>query len=130
MLVALRWIAVLIGLPYAVQSAATGELPIVGTVAVAIFITSLRTMFPLKIGDPRARSVAAALADVAILSAGVGLTSGFANPLVGNPVHRGRDRVLRLGPTGRTGRRGPDRGDHPDWSTVRHRARASRPPPR
>ncbi|MEM9562071.1 MAG: histidine kinase [Actinomycetota bacterium] len=82
-LAALRWVAVLIGLAYAAQGAARGELRIVATVAVAIFITSLRTIVPLKLGDPSPRAMGAALIDVALLSAAIGLREGFANPLVG-----------------------------------------------
>jgi signal transduction histidine kinase len=82
-LVALRWIAVLVGLPYAAQSATSGELRIVVTVAVAIFITTLRTMFPLKMGEPKARPMGVALFDVALLSVAIGIWEGFANPLVG-----------------------------------------------
>lgn len=82
-LLALRWISVMIGLAYAAQSAATGELRIVITVAVAIFVTSLRTMFPIRMGEPSFSSVAGALIDVALLSAAMGVREGFANPLVG-----------------------------------------------
>ena len=80
---ALRWGAVMIGLVFAAQQAATGELRIVVTVAVAIFLTSWRTMFPLKLGDRAASSRLAALGDVTILAAAIGLREGFANPLVG-----------------------------------------------
>lgn len=83
-LVALRWISVMIGLPYAAQSAAQGELRIVATVAVAIFVTSLRTLSPLKLGEPSVRAIGAAILDVALLSAGIGLREGFGNPLVGS----------------------------------------------
>jgi len=82
-LAALRWVSVLIGLAYAAQNAANGELRVVVTVAVAIFITSLRTLFPLKLGDNSPRAMGAALLDVAMLSAAIGLREGFANPLVG-----------------------------------------------
>lgn len=80
---ALRWSAVMIGLIFAAQQAANGELRIVGTVAIAIFVTSWRTINPLKLGDRAAASKAAALADVAILAAAIGFREGFANPLVG-----------------------------------------------
>ena len=80
---ALRWGAVMIGLVFAAQQAATGELRIVATVAIAIFLTSWRTMSPLRLGDRSKASIAAALADVALLSFAIGLREGFANPLVG-----------------------------------------------
>lgn len=80
---ALRWSAVMIGLIFAAQMAATGDRRIVGTVAVAIFVTSWRTINPLKLGDRSRGAIAAAFADVAILSVAIGLQDGFANPLVG-----------------------------------------------
>ncbi len=80
---ALRWGAVMIGLVFAAQQAANGDRRIVGTVAIAIFLTSWRTMSPLKLGDRSTASIAAALGDVALLSVAIGLREGFANPLVG-----------------------------------------------
>ncbi len=80
---ALRWSAVMIGLIFAAQMAATGDRRIVGTVAVAIFVTSWRTINPLKLGDRSRGAIGAAFADVAILSVAIGLQDGFANPLVG-----------------------------------------------
>ncbi len=80
---ALRWGAVMIGLVFAAQQAATGELRIVATVAIAIFLTSWRTVSPLQLGDRSMSSIAAALGDVALLSFAIGLREGFANPLVG-----------------------------------------------
>jgi len=80
---ALRWSAVMIGLVFAAQQAARGEIRIVGTVAIAIFVTSWRTINPLKLGDRAASSKAAALGDVAVLAVAIGFREGFANPLVG-----------------------------------------------
>ena len=80
---ALRWGAVMIGLVFAAPAAQDGQIRIVGTVAIAIFLTTWRTMFPLKLGDWSTMSVAAGLGDVVILGAAVGLRNGFGNPLVG-----------------------------------------------
>lgn len=80
---ALRWGAVMIGLIFAGQMAATGDRRIVGTVAVAIFVTSWRTINPLKLGDRSPGAIAAAFGDVAILAVAIGFQDGFANPLVG-----------------------------------------------
>ncbi len=73
----------MIGLIFAAQMAATGDRRIVGTVAVAIFVTSWRTINPLKLGDRSRGAIAGAFADVAILSVAIGFQDGFANPLVG-----------------------------------------------
>ena len=80
---ALRWGAVMIGLVFAASRAAEGDRRIVITVAIAIFLTSLRTMYPLRLGDRSKASIAAALGDVALLSVAVGAREGFGNPLVG-----------------------------------------------
>lgn len=80
---ALRWGAVMIGLVFAAGRAADGDRRIVITVAIAIFLTSLRTMSPLKLGDRSKASIAAALGDVALLSIAIGVREGFGNPLVG-----------------------------------------------
>jgi signal transduction histidine kinase len=81
---ALRWGAVMIGLVFAANQAATGDRRIVVTVAITIFLTSWRTMSPLKLGDRSSyTSVALALGDVALLSFAIGFRDGFANPLVG-----------------------------------------------
>jgi signal transduction histidine kinase len=80
---ALRWGAVMIGLVFAAQDAASGERRIVITVALAIFITTWRTMSPLKLGDRTTASIAGAMVDVALLSVAIGFREGFANPLVG-----------------------------------------------
>lgn len=80
---ALRWGAVMIGLVFAAGRAADGDRRIVVTVAIAIFLTSLRTMSPLKLGDRSKMAMAAALGDVALLSIAIGVREGFGNPLVG-----------------------------------------------
>lgn len=80
----LRWGAVLIGLVFAAQRAVgEGELRIVGTVAVAIFITSWRTISPLRLGAKSKLWLVNSLADVVVLAAAMGLREGLSNPLVG-----------------------------------------------
>ncbi len=85
---ALRWGTVMIGLVFAAgvlrEEQENGRgIWIVATVAVAIFLTSWRTMSPLRLGEPSLRAVGAALSDVIILAIAIGLTKGFGNPLVG-----------------------------------------------
>ena len=80
----LRWGAVLVGLVFAAQRAVTeDELRIVGTVAIAIFITSWRTLNPLELGNQSKIWLTNSLGDVLVLSAAMGLREGLANPLVG-----------------------------------------------
>ncbi len=80
----LRWGAVLVGLVFAAQRAVgEGELRIVGTVAVAIFITSWRTINPLVLGSKSKIWLTNSLGDVVVLAAAMGLREGLSNPLVG-----------------------------------------------
>jgi signal transduction histidine kinase len=80
---ALRWGMVMIGLVFAAQRAAGGELRVAATVAVAIFITSWRTVFPLRLGDPSRSARLEALVDVVLLAGAIGQLDGLGNPLVG-----------------------------------------------
>ncbi len=82
-LAALRWGAVMVGVGWAATRAAAGELPIVATLTVAIFLASWRTIRPIRLGDRSQSQQAFALADVAILSAAVGIADGLSNPFVG-----------------------------------------------
>lgn len=78
-----RWGAIMIGLPFAAQQATTGAIAVVLTLAVAIFLTSWRTVTPLRLGDSSKSAKAIALFDVVALSAALGLQDGFGNPMVG-----------------------------------------------
>ncbi len=82
-LAALRWGAVMVGVGWAATRAAAGELPIVATLTIAIFLASWRTIRPIRLGDRSQSQQAFALSDVAILSAAVGITDGLSNPFVG-----------------------------------------------
>jgi signal transduction histidine kinase len=79
---ALRWGTVMLGLIIAATEIAA-SLEVVGAVALAIFLTSWRTISPLKLGDVSAYSIGLALADVVIVALAVSLHDGFANPMVG-----------------------------------------------
>lgn len=82
-LAALRWGAVMVGVGWAATRAAAGELPIVATLTIAIFLASWRTIRPIRLGDSSQSQQAFALSDVAILAAAVGVADGLSNPFVG-----------------------------------------------
>jgi signal transduction histidine kinase len=82
-LAACRWGAVMLGLAWAASQAASGDLPVVGTLSVAVFLASWRTFRPIRLGDPRQSQIGVAIIDVAILSAAVGWSDGLASPFVG-----------------------------------------------
>ena len=83
-LAALRWGAVMIGLAWAPAEAADGNLGIVVTLSVAIFITSWRTITPIKFGEPGFLPLLKAVGDVAILALAIGLSDGLSSPFVGS----------------------------------------------
>ena len=72
----------MLGLVFAAGAVAE-ELELVAAVAIAIFLTSWRTISPLKLGDVSAYSIGLALADVVVMGLAVSLHGGFANPMVG-----------------------------------------------
>ncbi len=82
-LAACRWGAVMIGLAWAASQAASGDLPVVGTLSVAIFLASWRTLRPIRMGDASQSQIAFAISDVAILSAAIGWSDGLAGAFVG-----------------------------------------------
>ncbi|MGF1600225.1 MAG: histidine kinase [Acidimicrobiales bacterium] len=81
---ALRWGVVMIGLAWGAPDAANGDIEVVITLSVAIFITSWRTIAPIKFGDPGALPLLKAIGDVAVLSLAVGLSDGLGSPFVGS----------------------------------------------
>jgi signal transduction histidine kinase len=81
---ACRWGAAMIGLAWAAPAAAAGDLALVATLAVAVFLASWRTFRPIRLGDSNQVQTAIAINDVAILSAAIGWSDGLTNPFVGS----------------------------------------------
>ena len=87
----LRWGALLTGMAWLMQDVSTSDQPSIGprfiaTLAVAVFVTSWRTIQPLKLGHPGRWVVAQSIADVAVLALAVGLNDGeggLLSPFVG-----------------------------------------------
>ncbi len=80
---ACRWGAAMIGLAWAAPTAAAGDLPLVATLAVAVFLASWRTFRPIRLGEASQLQTAIAINDVAILSVAIGWSDGLTNPFVG-----------------------------------------------
>ena len=80
---ALRWGAVMIGLSFAATRAADGNIRVVLTLSVVIFITSWRTIAPIRLGELRGRARLRALGDVAVLSLAIGPSEGLTSPFLG-----------------------------------------------
>ncbi len=84
-LAALRWGAAMIGLGWAAPRAASdGELGVVVTVAVAIFITSWRTIAPIRFGEQGLPALLRAVGDVAALALAIGFSDGINGTFVGS----------------------------------------------
>ena len=77
---ALRWGAVVMGLVLTAPRI-TGNVELVGTVAIAIFLTSWRTISPLRLGHLSRYHIGLALGDVVILSLAVSLYAGMDSPM-------------------------------------------------
>ncbi len=94
-IVTIRWLTVLVGLVFAAMRVNEGNLGLVATVAITVFITAYRSINPINLGtrfalaetDSDANQTASqffSIADVIILSAAIGITDGFSNPFVGS----------------------------------------------
>ena len=83
LLVAMRWGAVMVGLAFAASRANTGDLRVVITLAVTIFLASWRTVRPIRLGDRSRLQGALSLSDVGILAAATGVSEGLNSPFVG-----------------------------------------------
>jgi len=83
-IIAIRWTTVMIGLGFASSRASEGELRVVATLAITIFLTTWRSINPIQI-DLRNNKIPLffGCADVAILAAAIGVREGFSNPFVG-----------------------------------------------
>jgi hypothetical protein len=82
---ALRWGAVMIGLAWAVSRVAqSGDLRVVLTLSVAIFLTSWRTIVPVRFGEPGLWPMLKASVDVVALAAAIGVSDGLSGPFVGS----------------------------------------------
>ena len=84
-LAALRWGAAMIGLAWAAARVGGGEggLGVVVTLAVTIFITSWRTIAPIRFGEPGLMPLAKAVGDVAAMAVAIGLSDGLNGAFVG-----------------------------------------------
>jgi len=73
----------MIGLALSVGEAADGQVPVVVTLAVAIFVTSLRTIFPVNFSAAGRTQMVKAIGDALILGAAIGFSNGLSSPFVG-----------------------------------------------
>ncbi|MFN0026478.1 MAG: GAF domain-containing sensor histidine kinase, partial [Acidimicrobiales bacterium] len=79
---ALRWGAVMYAMASTVTRANQGELSVVSALAVVLFLTTWRTMRPVRLGTSERWRLAVALADTAIMGAAAGWSGGLSSPFV------------------------------------------------
>ena len=83
-IIALRWATVMVGLGFAASRAANGEIRVVATLAITIFLTSWRSINPIQLGlKDNKIPLFFGCADVVILAVAIGVREGFSNPFVG-----------------------------------------------
>ena len=102
---ALRWGAVGYGLVLSAPDAFEGSYSAVITLAVCLFITTWRTIIPIRLGSATPSERLAAYGDVVILALGTGFGGGLESPFIFTRDDRARRGVVRLGI--------PRRGDRP-----------------
>ena len=83
-LAALRWGAVMVGLAFATTWTTKGDVRVVITLAVAIFITSWRTIAPIRFGELGVPPLLKAMGDVLALAFALGFSDGLGSPFVGS----------------------------------------------
>lgn len=79
----LRWGAIVVGVMWSAGRAADGDVAVVLTLTVAIFMATWRTIRPIRLGDRDIFQRSLALTDVAVLAAAGAASGGLASPFVG-----------------------------------------------
>ena len=87
-IVAIRWAAVMYGLLYGAFEVAGGrDLRVVYALVVVLFLTSWRTVRPIRLAGGRNRDVILAFTDAILVGAAVGLSNGFDSPYIFSVVY-------------------------------------------
>ena len=76
MIAALRWAAVAFGMIFSTKSALQGDVGAVIGLAIVVFITSWRSILPLRLGSKKFEDRLVIFTDVALLGGAVGYSSG------------------------------------------------------
>jgi signal transduction histidine kinase len=81
-IVAIRWGAAMFGMVFAAFRASTGDRDVVKTLIVVLFLTTWRTMRPIRLGATRRRDLVLGFTDAVLVGAAVGLSGGFDSPFI------------------------------------------------
>jgi signal transduction histidine kinase len=79
---AMRWTAVMYGMIFGTAQVFKGSYAVVATLTVALFITSWRTMIPIRLGSTITIHQVVALTDVMLFGLAVGYSGGASSPYV------------------------------------------------
>lgn len=82
LVLSLRWAAAMFGLIFATMRALEGDLHVVVTLTVCLFLTTWRTTLPLRLSSLQPVDMAMAILDGFILGAAVGWSGGPSSPFV------------------------------------------------
>ncbi len=77
---AMRWGSTMFGMIYAATRANEGDGAVVLTLAVVLFLTTWRTLRPIRLGSARQLDLMLAFSDAALVGAAVGVSGGFESP--------------------------------------------------
>ena len=79
---AIRWAAIMFGMVFAAARANDGHLDVVGCLAVILFLTTWRTMRPIRLGSNRLIDRLLVFSDAMIIGAAVGFSGAFESPFI------------------------------------------------
>ncbi len=79
---AVRWGAVMFGMVTAVSRAASGSLDVVGALVIVLFLTTWRTLRPIRLGSSRLLDRVLAVTDTIAVGLAVGGSGAFDSPFV------------------------------------------------
>lgn len=82
LIASLRWCAVVLGTALTASDAANGDVGLVVTTSICLYLTTWRTMRPLRLGSPERVQWVFGITDAALLGAAVGLNDGLRSPFV------------------------------------------------
>ena len=107
---AMRWGSTMFGMIYAATRASAGDGAVVLTLAVVLFLTTWRTLRPIRLGSARQLDLMLALSDAALVGAAIGVSGGFESPFAFSLLAVAAVAAFGWGARFRAGRPRPGRG--------------------
>lgn len=80
LIAALRWCAVVLGVALEAPNATDGDVGLVLTTSICLYLTTWRTMRPIRLGSPERTQWILGITDTALLGAAVGVNDGLLSP--------------------------------------------------